>query len=58
MSRVLILSRQFPKYHPKSGEDTFFVEKFLKSVYGFKECLDNPSPFDGQIICWNNDIEY
>lgn len=31
MAKVLIYSRQFPAYHQKAGEPTFFAEKFLKS---------------------------
>ena len=33
MSRVILFSRVFPAYHPRKGEPTFFVEKFLNSVY-------------------------
>lgn len=29
MARVIILSNQFPKYHPRAREYTGFVEKFL-----------------------------
>ncbi len=29
MSKVLTFSRVFPKYHPKAGQPTFFVEKIL-----------------------------
>lgn len=32
MSRVITFSRTFPKYHPRAGEPTFFVEKILKGV--------------------------
>lgn len=32
MSRVITFSRFFPKYHPKAGEPTFFVEKVLQSL--------------------------
>ncbi len=32
MSKVITFSRQFPSYHPKVGEPTFFVEKFWNSV--------------------------
>ncbi len=28
--KVIIFSRTFPAYHPRKGEHTFFVEKFLK----------------------------
>jgi len=32
MSRVITFSRVFPKYHPKAGKDTFFVEKILNGI--------------------------
>ncbi len=32
MAKVITFSRAFPKYHPKAGEPTYFVEKFLNSV--------------------------
>lgn len=31
MARVITFSRQFPAYHPKAGQLTFFVEKLLRS---------------------------
>lgn len=34
MSKVITFSRQFPSYHPRKGEPTYFVEKFLRSKYG------------------------
>ncbi len=30
MARVIILSRNFPAYHPQKNQPTYFVEKFLK----------------------------
>lgn len=33
MSKVILFSRVFPEYHPRKGDPTFFVEKFLNSVY-------------------------
>jgi len=33
MAKVLILSREFPKYHPRAGEQTKFVEQFFNSIY-------------------------
>jgi hypothetical protein len=33
MSKVITFSRVFPAYHPRNGQPTFFVEKFLHSVY-------------------------
>lgn len=34
MSKVIILSTQFPAYHPRKGEATHFVEQFYNSIYG------------------------
>ena len=31
--KVLTFSRQFPAYHPKKGQPTFFVEKIWKSLH-------------------------
>ncbi len=33
MSKVIIFSRQFPKYHPKAGEPTHFIEQILNTVF-------------------------
>lgn len=33
MTKVLTFSTVFPKYHPKSGLPTYFVEKILKSLF-------------------------
>ena len=32
MSKVIIFSRQFPKYHPKAGQPTYFVEKIWEVI--------------------------
>ena len=32
MSRVITFSRVFPKYHPKAGQPTYFVEKLWESI--------------------------
>lgn len=32
MSKVIIFSRVFPANHPKAGQPTYFVEKFLSSI--------------------------
>jgi hypothetical protein len=32
MSKVIPVSRVFPKYHPKAGQPTYFVEKILSSI--------------------------
>lgn len=33
MSKVITFSRQFPSYHPKVGQPTYFVEKVWESIY-------------------------
>jgi hypothetical protein len=33
MSRIIPFSRNFPTYHPKKGEPTYFVEKILNSLH-------------------------
>lgn len=37
MAKVITFSRQFPAYHPKAGQPTYFVEKFWKSLYDQNE---------------------
>lgn len=32
MSRVITFSRTYPSYHPKAGQPTYFIEKFLSSI--------------------------
>ena len=32
MAKIITVSRYFPKYHPKAGQPTWFVEKIWKSV--------------------------
>ncbi len=32
MSKIITFSRQFPTYHPRAGEPTYFVEKFWMSL--------------------------
>jgi hypothetical protein len=32
MAKVITFSRTFPSYHPKAGDETFFVEKIIKSI--------------------------
>lgn len=32
MAKVLTFSRQFPSYHPKSGQLTYFIEKIIDSL--------------------------
>lgn len=37
MARVITFSRTFPAYHPKKGQPTYFVEKFLRSFFTKEE---------------------
>jgi hypothetical protein len=32
MAKVITFSRTFPAYHPKKGQPTYFVEKFLTAI--------------------------
>lgn len=32
MAKVITFSRVFPAYHPKKGQPTYFVEKFLQEI--------------------------
>lgn len=43
MSKVIMFSRQFPAYHPRAGEPTFFVEKFWKSLWELDLFYDIPN---------------
>ena len=38
MAKVITFSQKFPSYHPKSGQPTYFVEAFYKSLFVMK-CL-------------------
>jgi hypothetical protein len=42
MAKVITFSRVFPKGHPKQGQETFFVEKVLKSI--------NPNKIQSKLI--------
>ncbi len=37
MARVITFSKVFPSYHFRKGEPTFFIEKFLNSIYKNKD---------------------
>lgn len=37
MSKVITFSTAFPKYHPKAGQPTYFVERLHKSLDGYRE---------------------
>lgn len=52
MSRVITFSRVFPKYHPKAGQPTYFVEKLTKCFHidEIHKLFDVPVPdFDKAI---------
>lgn len=36
MSQVLTFSRVYPSYHPRAGQQTFFVEKILGGLIGMR----------------------
>ena len=38
MAKVITFSQKFPSYHPKTGQPTYFVEAFYKSLFVMK-CL-------------------
>ncbi len=45
--RVLTFSRTYPGYHPKAGEQTFFVEKILESQQIYPVGIDAFQYFEG-----------
>lgn len=47
MSRVMIISRFFPSYHPRKGEPTYFVEKIWKGF--MDETMGLPKPFHNYV---------
>ena len=51
MSKVILFSRVFPKYHPKVGKPTYFVEKITKSLHkqGLKPCDIDSNIFDEDV---------
>jgi len=42
MARVITFSRQYPAYHPKAGEPTYFVEKIWKALWEANKTRHNP----------------
>lgn len=44
--KVIMVSKQFPKYHPKSGQPTHFVQKILHSLLpsGYKPITEIGNP--------------
>lgn len=50
MAKVIIFSREYPAYHPKKKQPTWFVEKLLKSFDSeelIKKIFDHKSEFKG-----------
>ena len=43
MSKVITFSREFPKYHPKAGQPTFFVEQIYNSLLSKNNLMDYSS---------------
>lgn len=54
MSKVIIFSRVFPKYHQKSGKPTYFVEKFFKSLFIMK-CIPTELATDFNFAVMNDE---
>jgi hypothetical protein len=48
MSKVIIFSQVFPKYHPKAGQPTGFIEKIFNLIY--KE--NTEMFFDNKLPIW------
>jgi hypothetical protein len=42
MSKVITFSRVFPKYHPKAGQPTYFVEQIYNSLFSKNNLMDYP----------------
>ena len=40
MARVMTFSRTFPVYHPRAGQQTYFVEKIWNSI-GFENAIES-----------------
>jgi len=45
-----MFSRQFPKYHPKAGQPTHFVEKIYKSLFLMKVVPNAIKDFDFSVM--------
>jgi hypothetical protein len=54
MSKVITFSRVFPKYHPKAGQPTYFVEKVYKSLFIMK-CVPPELAIDFNFAVMNDD---
>ena len=46
MSKVITFSRVFPKYHPKAGQPTYFVEQIYNSLFSKNNLMDYPKGLD------------
>lgn len=60
MSKVIIVSRTFPAYHPKAGCPTYFVEKIWKSIdriLSIQEIAELPASVYGR-ICVDLETNY
>lgn len=44
MAKVITFSRTYPSYHPRKGESTYFVEKFLNSTWHIGDMPDFNGP--------------
>lgn len=54
MSKVITFSRVFPKYHPKAGQPTYFVEKVYKSLFLMK-CVPPELAIDFNFAVMNDE---
>lgn len=46
MAKVITFSRTYPSYHPKKGQQTYFVEKLYNSLYSKNNLMDYPKELD------------
>lgn len=53
MSRVITFSRQYPSYHPRKGEPTYFVEKMIQWYWD----TQNNNPF-GSVIDMLHELNF
>jgi len=49
MAKVITFSTRFQKQHPRAGEETFFVEKFVNSAKPIKSLNDIPNQLKGRV---------
>lgn len=57
MAKVIIYSRYFPKWHPRAGEKTRFVEKFWQSIRPVCSSFTHQNGLDDDTISYYFNIE-